>query len=332
MLSFDDIIGQESIVQHLKTAISDGKVSHAYIISGEEGSGKMMIAERFAAALMCTGEGEKPCGTCISCMQSQSRNHPDIIYVTHEKNNILVDDIRNGLVNDISIKPYQSDYKVYIIDDASRMNEAAQNALLKTLEEPPAYAVILLLAENTGSFLPTILSRCVTLQIKPVDTPAIKRYLMETQKLPDYLASLCASFSGGCIGKAVKYAEDEKFARIREEVLKLVSNIDDMSEADISDFLEAFSKDKEKKAAINDYLDLLDIWYRDILMFKATQDANRLIFAEEVNTIRKQASLRSFENLNNISLAVEKARKRINANVRIDVTLRMLTMTLREHC
>ena len=189
MPAFKDIVGHEQIIEHLQNAITMDKVSHAYILNGPDKSGKMMIAEAFAQTLQCeavnkkleelAGETEserienkftaEPCMECHSCKQAAGKNQPDIIYVSHEKpNTISVDDIRTQLNNDIVIKPYSSKHKIYIVDEAEKMNQQAQNALLKTIEEPPAYAVILLLTTNAESFLPTILSRCVTLNLKAV--------------------------------------------------------------------------------------------------------------------------------------------------------------------
>ena len=123
MAGFKDIVGNEQIIEHLQNAIALGKVSHAYILNGPEKSGKMMIAEAFAMALQCEGEGERPCLNCRSCRQAMDHNQPDIIYVSHEKpNTIGVDDIRTQINNDIDIKPYSSRYKVYIVDEAQKMN------------------------------------------------------------------------------------------------------------------------------------------------------------------------------------------------------------------
>ena len=184
MPNFKDIYGQEQIVDHLENAIASGKISHAYIINGERSSGKEFIANVFAMALQCESTGqEKPCNECHSCKQALSGNHPDIIRVTHEKPaTIGVEDIRTGVNDDIIIKPYSSDWKIYIISEAEKMTVQAQNALLKTLEEPPAYAVIILLTSNIDSMLSTILSRCVVLNMKPVKDEIIKKYLMEEMK------------------------------------------------------------------------------------------------------------------------------------------------------
>ena len=157
MANFKDIIGQDNIKKHLQEGITKGKISHAYIINGETGSGRRLITSALTKSLLCenrTPEGDA-CGVCKSCMQVDSGNHPDVRFITHEKPTIGVDDIREQLINDITIKPYSSDHKIYIIPDADKMTEAAQNALLKTIEEPPEYAMIVLLTGNHENLLQT---------------------------------------------------------------------------------------------------------------------------------------------------------------------------------
>ena len=196
MAVFSDILGNEQIIEHLQNAIRMGKVSHAYILNAPESSGKRMIAEAFAATLQCEEKGTEPCGECHSCKQAASHNHPDIIYVQHEKpNTIGVDDIRVQINQDIAAKPYSSPYKIYIVDEAEKMNVQAQNALLKTIEEPPAYGVILLLTTNADAFLPTILSRCIRLDLKPVADDKLKDFLMKKCGVVDYQADICVDFS-----------------------------------------------------------------------------------------------------------------------------------------
>ena len=333
MPGFDDIIGQETVVNHLKTAIAESNPSHAYIICGDDGAGKKLIADRFAAGLLCDGdpEAEKPCGSCIACMQTGSGNHPDIIYVTHEKKNITVGDIRTQVVGDISVKPYSGPFKIYIIADADKMNEEAQNALLKTLEEPPEYAVILLLAQNTGAFLQTILSRCVTLRILPLDNAVIRDYLIKKLEIPDYYAKLCAAFSNGSIGRAVKYAASEQFSEAREKVLGIVKNITNMSQSDIATALSDMnpSKDAESSLSFDDYLDLFGIWYHDVLIYKATADPNKIVFLSEISDIRAQAKEMSYDRLNGIIEAIDRTRQRLRANVYFDVAVELLLVKLK---
>lgn len=330
MLDFNSILGHRGIREHLKAALAAGKPNHAYIFNGEEGSGRKTVADSFSAALVCQAEeaGSKPCGKCMACMQAASKTHPDIIRITHEKSRIGVDDIRNSLLDDISIKPFSSNYKIYIIDEAERMTEQAQNALLKTLEEPPAYAVIILITTNTGAFLQTILSRCVTLQFKPLETKMISEYLMQKEKLPDYFAKLCAAFSGGSLGQALKFAKNEEFEQIKNECLELLKNIDSISIDAVSDAVNNLGS---KKGNINVYLDLMHIWFRDVLMFKATQDANRLVFLDELMIIKRQASKYSFESLGRILNSFFAVHDRLNANVNFDTAIELLLLGMRDH-
>lgn len=127
MAEFKDILGHEGIIAHLQNAVSMDKISHSYIMSGEDGLGKNMLADAFAKTLQCEEGGITPCGKCRSCIQAESGNQPDIIHVTHEKpNSIGVDDVREQLVDDIVIKPYSSKYKIYIIDEAEKLTVQAQ--------------------------------------------------------------------------------------------------------------------------------------------------------------------------------------------------------------
>ena len=328
MPGFSDVLGHEQTIAHMKSAIEANKVSHAYLLAGEKGSGKKMLAGIFARTLQCEAHGSEPCGKCHSCIQAESGNQPDIIYVTHEKpGSISVDDIRGQVNGDIQIKPYSSPYKIYIIDEAEKLTQQAQNALLKTIEEPPAYAIIMLLTANEGMLLPTIKSRCVTLTMKPVPLPLIRQYLMEELQIPDYRADICAAFSQGNVGKAKRLALSDSFGEMLEHALHMVKYI---SEMEPSDLVEDLKKINTYKMDIQDYLDLLTVWYRDVLMFKATRDANNLVFSNELNSIRDKAKDSSYEGLECIIKALEKAKVRLNANVNFDMAMELLLLTMKE--
>ncbi|MCM1027404.1 MAG: DNA polymerase III subunit delta' [Roseburia sp.] len=329
MAEFRDIIGQEQIKEHLTNAISAGKISHAYIINGEKSSGKEFIARIFAMALQCEKGGPEPCQECHSCKQALSNNHPDIIRVMHEKpNTISVDDIRTQVNGDVAIKPYSSPYKVYIINEAEKMNASAQNAILKTLEEPPEYVVILLLTANVEALLPTILSRCVVLNMKPVPDALVKKYLMEQLQVPDYKAEICVAFARGNIGKAKMLASSEDFENVKAEALSLLKYIQDM---ELNEIIAAVKKIGEYKLEINDYLDIIAIWYRDALLFKATNDVNHLVFREEIQPLRKTAQRSSYEGIEKIIKALDMAKRRLDANVNFELTMELLMMTIQEN-
>lgn len=341
MAGFKDILGHEQIITHLQNAVTMDKVSHAYIIDGPDKSGKMMLAEAFAQTLQCEklpetvaaaggdGGAVEPCMECHSCKQALGKNQPDIVYVSHEKpNTISVDDIRTQVNNDIVIKPYSSRYKIYIIDEAEKMNVQAQNAILKTIEEPPAYAVILLLTTNADTFLPTILSRCVTLSVKAVADEKIKKFLMSRYQVPDYQADVCTAFAQGNVGKAIQLAASEDFNELKASVLQLIKRLKDI---DLYELGEAVKQIGEYKLAINDYFDLMMIWYRDVLLFKATGDVNGLIFKDEVYDIKRQAEKSSYNGIEEILQALQKAKLRLNANVNFDLVIELLLLTIKEN-
>ncbi|MBQ7371030.1 MAG: DNA polymerase III subunit delta [Blautia sp.] len=328
MLGFDQIIGHEDVIRHLRNSIETGKISHSYIITGEHGSGKKLTAGSFAMALQCRSEGTDACGKCESCKRAIGKNHPDIITVSHEKpNTITIDEIRDQLIRDVEIKPYFGPYKVYIIPDSELMTVQAQNALLKTIEEPPEYAVILLLTINIDSLLQTIRSRCVRLDLKVVDDGLVKKYLMEHLQVPDYEAEVDASFAQGSIGRAKDAAVSEDFSLMTQNALKLLRASDSMKVYEMTDMIRTLSSEKQN---INDYLDIYQFWFRDVLMFKATREVDNLVFKNEINYIKEQASERSYENLEKILDALERTRVRLRANVNFDLALELLFLTIRE--
>lgn len=328
MVGFNNIIGHEEIIRHIKNAIKTGKVSHSYIFTGEPGSGKKLLAATFAMTLQCEERGTEPCQKCDSCKKAIGKNHPDIIMVNHEKpGTISIDEIRDQVVNDVAIKPYCSPYKIYIVADAEMMTIQAQNALLKTIEEPPEYAVIMLLTSNADSLLPTIQSRCVRLDLKVVDDSLVKKYLMERLHVPDYQAEIDASFAQGSIGRAKEAATSEEFSEMTQNALKILKYANTMEVYELTDAIKNLSTEKQN---INDYLDIFQFWFRDVLMFKATREIDNLVFKQEINYIKEQASERSYENLEKILEALEKTKVRLRANVNFELALELLFLTIRE--
>ena len=328
-MKFADICGQQDIKEHLQNAIAMGKVSHAYIISGEKDSGKKMLAEAFAATLLCETDGRDACGECRSCKQAVDHNHPDIRYVTHEKpTTISVEDIRQQINNDIVIKPYASAHKIYIVDQAEKMNKMAQNALLKTIEEPPEYGVILLLTTNAAGFLPTILSRCVTLEMQPILKDVIIRELMQRHGIPDYQAQVCASFAQGNLGKAIKLASSQEFNEMKNGMVSMLRRMDSMDLFEISRIVKGL---EEYKPEIQDYLDLLTIWFRDVLLYKSMGDQEAITFRDEALIIKRQADGASFSGLEKILEALATTKRRIAANGNYNLAIELLLLTIKEN-
>ena len=329
MLGFNDILGHEQIKDHFRNAVQTGKVSHAYILSGEAGMGRKSLANAFALNLLCEKGLPDPCMQCHACKQVLAGSHPDLIYVTHEKPaSIGVDDIREQINDTILVRPYSSYYKIYIVDEAEKMTVQAQNALLKTIEEPPSYAVILLLTTNPDAFLPTILSRCVQLKLKPLKDVVVKEYLIQSLGVEESQAEIYAAFARGNLGKAIHLAESEDFKRMYDEILHMLKHL---KEADISELLDYIHKLREENLDIYSCLDFMQMWYRDVLMYKTTKDINLLIFKDEFSTVNAMSTVSGYEGLERILEAIDKARIRLDANVNTELVMELMLLTMKEN-
>lgn len=329
MPGFNDIIGHDTIKEHLKKAIESDHVSHAYILTGETGMGRKSLANAFAMTLLCEKGKSEPCMECHACKQVMSSNHPDLIFVGHEKpGSIGVDDIREQINDTIMIRPYSSYYKIYIVDEAEKMTVQAQNALLKTIEEPPAYAIIMLLTTNQEAFLPTILSRCVQLKLKPLKDSVVKSYLMGSLGIKESRADIYAAFARGNLGRAIHLASSEEFQFLYSELLHMLKHLKEM---DIMELLFYIKKMKDENLDIYDCLDFMQLWYRDVLMYKVTQDINLLIFREEFNTMKEMSAASAYDGIERILKAIDKARIRLEANVNMELAMELMLLVMKEN-
>ncbi|MBR2191399.1 MAG: DNA polymerase III subunit [Eubacterium sp.] len=330
-------LGQNHIYEHFKNAIAAGKLSHAYILHGERGMGKLNIAKEAAKAIQCesnapeqTDKTGEACGQCKSCHQAESDNQPDIKYVTPAKKTLGVDDIREQINDDALIKPYGSPYKIYIIPKSDTMTVQAQNALLKTIEEPPSYAIFILLAANTDAFLPTILSRCVMLNAKTVSEGEIVKELKSKFGVGDYDAKVAASFAGGNIGKAEKLISSDSFKDSKDSVTDLIRNVANGGMDVIAKTVKDLNDYKDDKEALKDYLDMIRVWFGDVLKFKTTKDDSELVFQESLVEIKQLADHVSFENINGILDEIEKAEERTKSNVGFDSNMEVMLLGIKE--
>lgn len=329
MAGFSEILGQERVVGHFRNAIKLNKISHAYILNGERGMGKKMMAGAFAMTVQCQEGKDEPCMRCHSCKQFMSGNNPDIRWVTHEKpSSISVEDIRTQVNNDIIIRPYEYKRKIYIIDEAEKMTTASQNALLKTIEEPPGYAVILLLTSNKEMLLQTILSRCVVMDMRPVENEIIVDYLKTREKIVDYRAREAAVFSGGNIGKAKEMCASDDFFAFKEEVMRMAKNVEKMTVADMGENVKNISKQYKENIGI--YLNLLELWYRDVLIYKVSLSYKELLFQKEEKSIREQALKLGYDRIEKILESIDKVRFQIKSNVNFELALEMMFLNIKD--
>ena len=329
MPGFDKVIGLEEVVDYLQRSIKSDKVAQTLIFHGAAGSGKKLLSGIFAMTLQCEAHGITPCLSCPSCKKAETHNHPDIITVTHEKDNLIsVDEIRSQLVNDILIRPECSERKIYILPDAEKMNVQAQNALLKTLEDLPSYAMILLLTDNVDALLPTIRSRCVHLAMRLVSEKKIKNYLVEELNVPDHYAELDAAYAQGNVGRARAISGSGEFHELLDTCVEMLARSYHMPMNQLVDDVKLLTEDKGR---IEEYLELFTMWFRDVLLFKATNEVDKLVFKRQLDMIKKRASESSYEGLETIIEAIEKVRVRLKANVNFELSVELMLLTIREN-
>lgn len=325
MYTFEEIRGNTPLVEQLRRSAASGRSSHAYLFLGGAGAGKRLIANTFAKALQCEGE-KRPCDSCKSCHAFNHGNHPDVIYFQPLKNGktYTIEDVREQLLETVDLKPFQYEKKIYIIEKADTLNIQSQNALLKTLEEPPAHAVFLLLAERVEAFLPTILSRVVVMKIRPLSAETIADYLMQAGHLAEE-SHILSAYAQGRIGQALELVEDEGFREMRQDILGKLEALPSMSEGD------AYLLAKDFEVYKNDlrFLDIMELWYRDLLTAKSLREEGYLIQRDKKDAIFRAAK-EPAALLAKKAAAVRTARMRLAQNANFRLTMEVMLMDLKE--
>ena len=321
MYRYSEALCQERIINYLKKIKAAGSISHAYIIQDEFSENAKTIAYAFAMSLHCQKGGVEACYDCHACKQILKNNHPDLIYVeAQNQKSISVGDIREKVNDTVEIKPYSSLYKVYIIDKADSMTVQAQNALLKTMEEPPEYAVIILIAQSLDRFLPTIKSRCIKLHISLISNQVILEKL-RSLGIDSELSKSLASFSRGNLAKALTFSKGENI-NIYKENINILTNISSSNSIELYDYAELINARENKM----DFMDFCLMWYRDILLLSVNKNAENIIFKSEYRTLRKLTSVYSFSDLENITDSINHAIEELSSNVNSKYVIKLMLM------
>lgn len=264
-MNFKHFLGNEKIKEQLSFLLSSSHFPHAIILEGEDGIGKRTLARELAAYLVCRGEGDRPCYECSQCVKAQKGVHPDIFEhsATGGARSFHVEVVRD-IINDVYMSPNEAEYKVYILGNAHCMSESAQNALLKVLEEPPAYAVFILTAQSKSMLIETVLSRAVTISLSGVEPRLGAELITNRNPEIDFNAAFEAVTAfGGNIGKAAESLDGGKMERIT----RLVNSIADALFADSEyEMLKAVSELGTQRSEIAVVLNLLKTVFRDALM------------------------------------------------------------------
>lgn len=326
-MDFNGITGHSNITEHLQASILHSRINHAYIFDGIKGVGKLTVAKAFAKALNCEKGNIDACNNCISCKTFEENNNPDIIYVTHSKKDITVSDVREQILSNISVKPYRNRYKIFIIPDADKMNVLAQNAFLKTLEEPPEYGIFLLLSENYNKFLVTILSRCILFRLHPLPYKDVEKYLTTNYNIPSDTAGIYSAYSQGSIGRAVELIDSEEFHDTLDRAWEYALKAE---EADLTELYAITDSLREHKNTIDSILEIMYLIYRDALVYKETTLYKQLIQKDRLENIKKIALKTSSAQLINRCSAIDKARYRLSRNGNSQLILETLFFNIKE--
>ncbi|MFO7169102.1 MAG: DNA polymerase III subunit delta' [Chloroflexota bacterium] len=277
------IVGHEWAVDFLRRSIAGGRAAHAYLLSGPEGVGKSLLALRLAQAVNCEADGPDPCLSCRSCRRIERGNHPDVRVAglaaqaaglkpeeAARQKDLKIDTVREWL-RDVNLRPYEGRRRVFILHDAERLSEAASNAMLKTLEEPPPYATLVLVAHTAGDLLPTVVSRCQPLKLRPVPRAQVAAALRERLNLAPGDAELLAAWSGGRIGWALRMAEAPDELEARQSQLDELAALPTLGRADAFRWAEERAKEYRSgdQAAVFATLELWQSWWRDVLLTAA---------------------------------------------------------------
>lgn len=326
-MNFNTFIGQKRIKDMLQESIRSGRLFHAYSFEGSEGMGKMTLAKAFAAALLCTSGTGDACGQCLSCRKFISDNHPDAVTIPDAKASISVDEIRS-LQEQIIIKPIESETKVVLIDRADKMTVQAQNCLLKTLEDPPAYAVLVLCTANSNLMLRTIQSRCTRIRFDYYNEDHIRNIINTKTKSGSKVDAIdfAVAFSQGVPGKAFSFLSED-FLRLREEVITVLKEIEQCEVEELIKLAEFFDSNKD---SIDQVLDIMTTWHRDIALYKATEDENVLINCDKKGNIITSILNYKDKNVLDAIKIIEETRRNVKMNANFQMAIDNMLLSIWE--
>ncbi len=260
------VYGHDWAVDHLRRALANGRVRHAYLVVGTEAIGKETFARTFAMTLNCTAadESARPCGQCSMCKRIASGSHPDILYSENDPATgaLKIEEVR-AMMGRIALKPYEARHRIAIFRDFDHARGPAQDALLKTLEEPPPQAVIILLAPAPETLLPTIISRSQVIALRPVPEDVVREALIVHKGAALDQADLLARLCGGRMGWAIRALEDPAILDQRTQALDLLEDVLNRNRAGRFEIADDLSRDK---LALVPLLELWQTYWRDVLL------------------------------------------------------------------
>ena len=333
-MSFKDIVGQERAIKILTKSLKENKISSSYIFVGSEGTGKKLTAIEFTKAVNCLNLNKnlEACEDCQSCNEISKQCSPDLKIVETTKGLIKIDQIRE-IRKEIELKPFRSKKKVYIINKTEKMTLEASNCLLKTIEEPPYYAIIILICSKIDPILPTIVSRCQIVNFGLINSLKIKELLLnKINNLEKDKAEIISKLAQGSIGKAFKLSIDKEYFIRREKLLNYLSTI--LPEKYGDDIFAKVEKMISEIDRIEEILEIIKLWYRDILIIKNTENQKYIVNCDKLEILGKKSQIYSQKTLIDILDYLEQVEEYLmkNVNKRLILERLFIKMVGVEYC
>src|SRR5262245_55399786 len=335
------IIGHAWAVDALRRSIAGGRAAHAYLLTGPAGVGKALLALRLAQTLNCEQGGSNPCLECRTCKRIARGNHPDVRIAgmatqtaalkpedAARQKDLKIDTVREWQ-SDISLRPYEGRRRVFILHDAEKLTEAAANAMLKTLEEPPLYATIVLVANTSGDLLPTIVSRCRPIKLRLVPRAIVAAALRDRFNLTAGDADLLAAWSGGRVGWALRMVEAPEELEARQDQLAALVALHGQPRG--AGFRWAEERAKEfrsgEQAAVYTALELWQSWWRDALLV-AGGCAAAIVHIDRREELERAAARYPLVDIHAFLARLEAAARQLRENVNPQLALENVALHL----
>jgi DNA polymerase-3 subunit delta' len=339
-MAWSDVVGHEAVAEQFRESLTRGRLSHAYLLVGPEGIGKERFARELAKTVLCAQEADEACGACPACRKVEHGNHPDVTVVrrmegsgkSKRRSRILIDQVREEIQDVIAYKPFEGRRKVFIVSDADRMTEEAQNCLLKTLEEPPPSSLLLLVAARLEPFVDTVVSRCQVVRFRPLEPGQVEAILTEHLEVEPGPAAALARLSGGSPGRAVRFLESGAYATgtwLFEQLAERGSATEFELAGELLDrSKEAGDSLEETRDQLRAVLELVTLAWRDGLLGRLGCPPEQLSWGEacpEVSAVLDGLSADDARGLVQASLA---ARERLDRNANIKLVLEKFVLDI----
>jgi DNA polymerase-3 subunit delta' len=311
-MPFSDIVGHQQQVETLRQSLEKNRLHHAFLFLGAEGVGKRTVALSLAMAVQCLEKVGDFCNICANCVKIRSGHHPDVrlLGLLPQRKEISIQQVRE-MERELNFHPFSGRKKIAIVDPAALMNASAQNALLKTLEEPPRDSLLILISTGIGGLLPTLLSRCLRLSFPPLPVELVTRFLVSERGIKQEKAEILAAMTMGSLGAAIRL-EAEDLLEKRKIWAEKIDSLERENYREGMVLAEEFAGTREKSL---EFLEWLEGWYRDILVYHATENLQGIRNFDMEKEIKNQARLYKLERILFLLAHAVRTRARVQRNV-----------------